>query len=596
MLWFPERNIPFLKFIIVPENQHLKNLWPYLTALIGLCLGLLFYGLWRLPLLGPDEPRYVEVAREMFLSGDWITPRLGGLLWFEKPALTYWLIAAGFTLSGISEAAARTGIALTASLGAGMLFVFGRQVQSAMFGYLSAATLLSCIFWLSFGRAATFDLPLAVTMQMALLSFFLWERCQLSSHSSSKNLWWYVCCFALGLAVLAKGLAGIVLPGIIIGFYLLLTGGLLRLLKRPGLLFTGAGIFLLTAATWYAPMFSRHGDEFYQEFFVGHHFQRYLSNKYQHPQPFYFFFAIALIGSLPWTPHLIAQAGTDLKSLLQRIRQGWFQAELAEGHRLTLFLWLWVLLPIVFFSLSGSKLPGYILPVFPAIALLTGQKLHQTLSQKQISAPAIISNLLLLLLGIFIAARGQAELAVGREAIVMAALIIGCSLVLMVLTLMRRTREAMLMLPFAMMLMVMVAAHLLFPSVGNRESLRELSLTARRVALPGEKLVFYINSEQSLHYYAPGLALLDRKAALITTMSVDEIVQILQTSHIDRTEPVNTLLVISLKKWSEAFAPDPRFTVESLGQQWRTDREGNDGETLQLFRLRLRQNGINGGS
>jgi hypothetical protein len=261
-----------------------------------------------------------------------------------------------------------------------------------------------------------------------------------------------------------------------------------------------------------------------------------------------------------------------------------------------LFLWLWVLLPIVFFSLSGSKLPGYILPVFPAIALLTGQKLHQTLSQKQTSAPAIISSLLLLLLGIFIAARGQAELAVGREAIVMAALIIGCSLVLMVLTLMRRTREAMLMLPFAMMLMVMVAAHLLFPSVGNRESLRELSLTARRVALPGEKLVFYINSEQSLHYYAPGLALLDRKAALITPMSVDEIVQILQTSHIDRTEPVNTLLVISLKKWSEVFAPDPRFTVESLGQQWRTDREGNDGETLQLFRLRLRQNGINGGS
>src|SRR5262245_37958237 len=191
----------------------------YTIALVILCAVLFFYGLGSLPFIGPDEPRYAEVAREMLASGDWITPRLGGLKWFEKPAMTYWLSGAGYALFGENELGARFGIALVATLGVLLLYWFGRKVRSAQYGYLSAASLVTCGLWPGFARGATFDLPLAVAMELALFSFFLWEDRQ---RAEDRNGLWYVFSFALGLAVLSKGLVGIVLPLAIIAPYLLL--------------------------------------------------------------------------------------------------------------------------------------------------------------------------------------------------------------------------------------------------------------------------------------------------------------------------------------------------------------------------------------
>src|SRR5262245_14034540 len=245
-------------------------------ALLFLCAVVFFYSLGRLPFIGPDEPRYAEVAREMYTTGDWITPRLGGIEWFEKPALTYWLSVAGYALFGENEFGARFGVAVVATFGVLALYFFGRRAHSARFGYLSAAALATCGLWAGLARGAPFELPLAVAIEIALFSFLLWER---KGAQVGKNRLWLVFCFALGLATLAKGLVGIVLPLMIIAPYLILTGDWRTILK-PRLLILGALIFIATAAIWYGPVIAKNGREFINEFFIEHHFQRYLSNKY----------------------------------------------------------------------------------------------------------------------------------------------------------------------------------------------------------------------------------------------------------------------------------------------------------------------------
>ncbi|MFN0124254.1 MAG: glycosyltransferase family 39 protein [Blastocatellia bacterium] len=548
--------------------------------------GLLFYGLGWLPLLGPDEPRYTEVAREMFLSGDWITPRIGGLHWFEKPALTYWLSAAGFSIFGVTEFGARVFIALLAFFGAGALYLSGATLRSKTRGYLCATVLLSSGLWIGFGRAATFDLPLAVCMELALLCFFHYE----SGGAQARNrpaIWWYSCCFCLGLAVLAKGLVGIVLPGIIIGLYLLLTGGLFRFLKNPAPIAMGAVVFTLTAALWYGPMFRRHGHEFWQEFFLAHHFQRYLTNKYNHPQPFYFFPAVAVLGCLPWSFYLFPA----LAKLPGVIRASWHGAKsnlaepnLAEPNlidRLRLFLWIWALVPVLFFSFSGSKLPGYILPVFPALAMLIGLELEQALENHGFSWPGILNMFLLLVAGIYLLRGGSADLRLaGNHHLILGGSLGLIATVGLFLFFSRRSRLVAYLLPAGITLLIVLSCHLIFPVLARQESMRDLSLRAKELALPGEKLVFFINTEQSLNFYAPEQGLYDQKAALRTPMTTREIQEILREGGRE------SLLVISLRRWSGSLVEFFGDSAGWLAEQPRENRRGDHLDDLLLYRIR----------
>lgn len=546
--------------------------------------GLLFYGLNHLPMLGPDEPRYAEVAREMFASGDWITPRLGGLHWFEKPALTYWLIAAGFEIWGVSEWAARIFIAVTAASTAFLLYWFGGKVKSARYGYLSASVLLSSGLWIGFGRAATFDIPLAAAFALALLTFYLWDQ----SHSAATrpaDKWWYFCCLALGLAVLAKGLVGIILPAGIIGLYLLLTRRLLNLLRRPGLLFNGAILFLAVTSVWYGPMFVRHGSEFWHEFFVAHHFQRYLTNKYQHPQPVYFFFVIALLGCLPWSMHLVTAAQGSLR---RRRKVGRVSATSLDGS-LLLLLWIWIVLPIVFFSFSGSKLPGYILPIFPAIALVLGNepdKLWSAGVSRQFRWVSVSNGLMLLMLGAYILRKGVSEIGASeRESLLAALVVFSVAAAYLALMCLRREKAATLFLPTGMLVIVVAVSQLLFAGLGRQESMRDLSQIAVQLAKPGERLVFYINTEQSMNFYAPELPLRDEKAAMLTPMKPEEIARIM-TRH-----QLPDLLVISLVRWSHEITESGLFNYVQLARQERANRHRDGLDDLVLMRIQLRAAG-----
>jgi 4-amino-4-deoxy-L-arabinose transferase-like glycosyltransferase len=424
---------------------------------------------------------------------------------------------------------------------------------------LSAAALVTCGLWPGFARGVTCDLPLTVSIETALLSFFLWESKE--SEAGAHRLW-YVFCFALGLATLAKGLVGVVLPMMIIAPYLILTGAWKSLL-RPRLIILGALIFLGTAAVWYAPVIARNGREFINEFFVGHHFRRYLSNKYRHPQPFYFFPLVVVAGSFPWSFYLLS----SVRRTLVRLWSG--QTKVGETKvcpidRLNLFLLLWIAAPIVFFSFSWSKLPGYILPVFPAVALMVGSELERWWSDESRPpvAPQFLTAPLTAAAGIGAGALLQRELGLSpRDAWLMGSIAVLASAVHLGLLFFKNGRVATLYLPIGLAVIIVAVSHLVFPALANRESLKKLSLVALEAARPYERLVFLINNDQSINFYAKGLPLRDARSELMTVYSTEEIVTLIEAGR------SQSLLIMSPKRWGDGLMKSANLQVEKIAEQ-----------------------------
>ncbi|HEX8282251.1 MAG TPA: glycosyltransferase family 39 protein [Pyrinomonadaceae bacterium] len=344
-----------------------KRAWVVLFAAV---CAVYFYGLGAVPLLGPDEPRYAQVAREMYARGDWVTPTLAGHTWFEKPALLYWLTKVAYGLFGVGEFSARAGSALSGVLTVLLVGVAARRAEYVSgeglrgLGLACAGVAASTLGLLVFARASSFDTVLTATVTGALACFYGSEV----ERGAGRKTWLVGFYLFVGASLLAKGLVGVVIPaGVVILYFVLRRRwpGLLRL----GVLW-GAPLAALAAATWYAPVIARHGQAFVDEFFVQHHFARYLSNRYHHPQPFWFYLPITLGLALPWTFFLFGglagAAGVNAR------------AEDA-GSKLRVLAFAWLAVPLVFFSTSGSKLPGYVLPAIPGAALLAGDCLHRYL-------------------------------------------------------------------------------------------------------------------------------------------------------------------------------------------------------------------------
>lgn len=371
-----------------------KRVWLLLFLAV---IATYFYGLGHFPLVGPDEPRYAQVAREMYLRGDLITPTLGGHTWFEKPALLYWMMMGAYALLGVSETAARLGPTLCGLLTVVAVFWAGRHVQQSNAGNdlcglgawsgLVAASMLGIIV---FSRAASFDIVVTMTITWALSCFLVFEVEAADARGRRMLLIFY--CF-VGLSLLAKGLVGVVIPFGVIGMYYLLR---LEPPSRPFLrsLIWGLPLALLVSAIWYGPVIARHGWPFIDEFFVQHHFARYLSNKYRHPGPVYFYVVCLVLLTLPWTVLLVEGIA---KARRWRWRGG------GPNDKLRVFALAWLLLPLAFFSFSGSKLAGYILPVLPAGALIAGERLARYTSAEHSGRYAMRATGLLL---VFVAGIG----------------------------------------------------------------------------------------------------------------------------------------------------------------------------------------------
>lgn len=349
-----------------------KRVWLLLFLAVIACY---CYGLNHFPLVGPDEPRYAQVAREMYQRSDLITPTLGGHSWFEKPALLYWIMMAAFGLFGSSETAARIGPAIFGLLTVLAVFWIGRRVaKSSNEGELCGAGawsgLVTASMWgmIVFSHAASFDIIVTMTITWALSFFFVHE---LEVEERRRRLLLVGFYIFVGLSLLAKGLIGIVIPfGVIAIYELMRRASLSRWFLRS--LIWGIPLACAVAAVWYGPVIARHGWPFINEFVVQHHFARYFSNKYRHPGPVYFYLLCLIPLTFPWTV-LVADA-------LSQIRL-WKWRGKNPLDKLRVFTLAWLLVPLALFSFSGSKLAGYILPVLPATGLLAGVKLARSTSQ-----------------------------------------------------------------------------------------------------------------------------------------------------------------------------------------------------------------------
>ncbi len=344
-----------------------------------------FFGL-TVPLLGPDEPRYSQIAQEMFERGDWITPKIGGFDWFEKPALLYWLQIVSYKLFGVTEFAARFGSAL---FGLGTIFslwILGKAVQNSKFKIQNSDNLsettddfaswlaliaASSIGLIAFSRGASFDIILTFPITASLVSFFIFDQSKKKSgftfHFSLFTFYFFI-----GVALLAKGLVGIVFPFSIVAFYYLLSW------KFPPRrfvfsLFWGTIVSLLVAAVWYLPMYQTNGWKFIDEFFIQHHFQRFASDKYKHWQPFWFFWLVLPLMTVPWLPFFLAAVWDFIKVQNSKFKIQNSVKLSTLNSQLSTFAVAWLLVPLVFFTFSGSKLPGYILPALPAALVLTAE-------------------------------------------------------------------------------------------------------------------------------------------------------------------------------------------------------------------------------
>jgi 4-amino-4-deoxy-L-arabinose transferase-like glycosyltransferase len=304
---------------------------------------LYFYGLTGTGLLGPDEPRYAAVGREMARSGDWVTPRLWGVQWFEKPALLYWMTATAFRLGAPADLAPRLPVALLSIV----FLMFYQRLLSREFGtrraWFATVILASCAGWIGYSQIGVTDMPMAAAFSAAMLLSLMWVR------GGNRRVLMPAAAL-LGLAVLAKGLVPLVLAAPLAWM------GRKRIadLLCPAMVAS----FLAVALPWYLLCYARNGYRFIEVFFVEHQFGRFASEALGHPQPFWFYVPVVLAALFPWTPGAI---------LLFRKR--------LYHDAGTRFLLGWIVFGLVFFSLSENKLPGYILPLLPALAGLVGYAL-----------------------------------------------------------------------------------------------------------------------------------------------------------------------------------------------------------------------------
>ncbi len=329
--------------------------------LAGFCGFLFFYGLAYFGLIGADEPRYAQVAREMLVRHDWITPTLGGKPWLEKPPLYYWQAMLAYRLFGVSDWAARLPSAVDATLMVIAIYLFFRRFRPG--SQLDAALMTaSAAGIVGFARAASMDMALAATFTIALLAWYAW-------HESRSLAYLWIAYAFLALGMLAKGPVAPVLAAAVISIFAIVKrdyGIIRRTLSIPGIL-----IFCLIALPWYVAVQLRNPD-FFRAFILQHNLERFSSNLYRHRAPFWYYIPVVLLALLPWTIFAVAAMVETIRARCSE-RGKKLKSEDAQEDGLNLFLLIWLLVPIVFFSISQSKLPGYILPALPAGTLLLAE-------------------------------------------------------------------------------------------------------------------------------------------------------------------------------------------------------------------------------
>jgi 4-amino-4-deoxy-L-arabinose transferase-like glycosyltransferase len=396
---------------------------------VASCGFLFFYGLGAFGLLGADEPRYAQVAREMLDRSDWVTPTLQGKPWLEKPVLYYWQAMLSFRAFGITARAARVPAAFDAVVIIAAIYFFLRRFRpgSELDGALITA---SCAAVVGFARAAATDMPLAATFTIALLGWYAW-------YESRTRIYLAAFYIFLALGTLAKGPVAPALVAVIIFLFAAVKrdwSAIPRTLWIPGI-----ALYLAVMLPWYITVQVRN-PEFFRVFILEHNLARFSQDVYHHREPFWFYLPVFLLAMMPWTLMLILAVAERARLIWSEGKQAFSSPE----DSWQLFLLIWMLVPILFFSGSQSKLPGYILPAVPAGALVVAEYLFarrsedRPVEEKKLSplfaaAHGVLCGLLIfvafsaasiainhhLLLGTYVAAAIAAVFAIGITAVLL---------------------------------------------------------------------------------------------------------------------------------------------------------------------------------
>jgi len=338
--------------------------------LVGFCAFLFFYGLGAFGLIGADEPRYAQVAREMLERREWITPTLGGHPWLEKPPLYYWQAMFTYSIFGVSDITARLPSALDATLLVIAVYVFFRKFRRGV--EVDAALIAaSCAGIIGYARAASMDMPLAAAFTMAMLAWWAWRESERRIYLAA-----FYICFALGM--LAKGPVAPFLAVVILLIFAAASGAwrvILRTLWAPGIL-----LFSVIALPWYIAVQVRN-PQFFREFILEHNLARFSTGLYHHPEPFWYYLPVTALALAPWIV-FVAAAG------MESVRTWWAERKSIRTEpdlelEFGIFACCWLLVPLLFFSISQSKLPGYILPAIPAGAVLLADYLLRYFEYEQ---------------------------------------------------------------------------------------------------------------------------------------------------------------------------------------------------------------------
>jgi 4-amino-4-deoxy-L-arabinose transferase-like glycosyltransferase len=350
------------------------------VALILLVAGILMFTfLGRQPLLDPDEPVYAETAREMLQFKDFVSPRIYGDFWFDKPPLYYWLAAGAFKIFGVNEFAARFPAAFFAVSGVVLIYGAGRKLFSERVGLLAALALTTSLEYFYLGNAAVTDMTLNFFLTAALLAFL----CR-------KYYLLYICC---AFAVVTKGPVALFFCGMIISLYLIGVKDFKRL--KDMRLLGGSILFALLALPWYVAMYSIHGTAFIETFLGFHNITRFLQPEHASGAVWYYYFPVLILGFFPWTAFLAQSFWAGAR-------------EKGENRDTCMFLLIWVSVVFLFFSFSKTKLISYILPLYPPLALLTGYYFDKIWARKKtrplkIAAGVFGTLAVVLVAGLFLA-------------------------------------------------------------------------------------------------------------------------------------------------------------------------------------------------
>ena len=449
-------------------------------------------------LIKPDEGRYAEIPREMVASGDWVTPRLNDLKYFEKPPLQYWATATAYEVFGEHQWTSRLWAGLTGFAGLLLVWFVGMRLFGREAAGYASLLLGSSLLYVLIGHINTLDMGVTFFLTLGVFALLIGQS---QTYPHLRRNWMLLAWAGLALAVLSKGLMGIILPGAAVFVYCVVQRDF-SVLKRMHWL-SGMAVFLLITGPWFY-LVMQANPEFFDRFFIYEHYTRFTTKDLGRYQPWYYFVPILLAGALPWT---VLMFDAMWNTLLSR-QSGRISHLEDKPFNAARFLLIWAVFIYVFFSISGSKLPSYLLPMFPALALLMGKRIAEMRERVlfwQI-APVVPLVIVLLVLAVNVAkfadTPNQIELYPNYSIWLVVATAIWLAGLLWGMSLLWRAKKPLAVLVLALSALLATQIGLSgYNTVARERSAKHIALAIRDEVKPDIPFYSVLTYEQTLPFY-----------------------------------------------------------------------------------------------